>query len=62
MTTLSNSSTTPSRRLAGARNEVAFDTRLAVCFGLVVLATVLVVLSTFAGPTGVNIDVPPIGP
>jgi hypothetical protein len=61
MSTLSNDFTgMPSH--ADATNGVLFDKHLVFCLALIVLATLLVILSTFAGPTLVNLDVPPIGP
>jgi hypothetical protein len=61
MTMLSNDVTgMPSH--ADATDGVLFDKQLVFCLGLIVLATLLVILSMFAGPTLVNLDVPPIGP
>jgi hypothetical protein len=62
MTTLSNGfAPKPSHRFANETDDVVFDNDLAFCFGLVVVATLLVILAMVANPAWVSLDLPPVG-
>ena len=43
-------------------SDLTFDKHFAVCLGLLIVAVLLVIASTFAGPPVVNMDLMPIAP